>query len=426
MKNKKVAIEISLVILVLFIFAVFCSVYINSKKIDVDPIPEGTVTKESVIEDIPSADESAAVVMAAEALRSAETLKIMNSIMWPKGSAENASTQDNTNKFIDSALVGAGQPFNFYLPNSAYNRSPKPGWVKLTNLSSTKYCASPISAYDAKLLKARFAILGIDLSSVFSDARKYVDWVDDNSVPSSPGFRLDRFIARILFYEKNPTQVKEYIQATPTFAYCLDKDFVSNYTAYRDNYPQFIDRVNKFYRSIPSRSSVPFVPFKVRDFNDGTDPIPYLSTTGNNTSSSGSSDNSEDTSISNAPTSTSYTVSVEYGRFKSDGTKYNYVSVNTGNTGTKSISISVFEFNDVSGISASAAIEKLSSLGYRPATLDEIYAGRSQIGYGVLGLGTNLGGDYGYPYTSSNTTTGLHRMNSPFTTAEFRFAAVRK
>lgn len=132
-------------------------------------------------------------------------------------------------------------------------------------------------------------------------------------------------------------------------------------------------------------------------------------------------------------TSKTYNVSVNYDKFTTEAAANGYVDV-YDSTGTKTVSITVFNFPINQSISASSAIAQLSGLGYRPATLDEIYAlNMSRLAFinadGIVGLGTLLTGGL-YPYTASNTpgasANGLKESTGPFDTGIYMFAAVHK
>lgn len=130
-----------------------------------------------------------------------------------------------------------------------------------------------------------------------------------------------------------------------------------------------------------------------------------------------------------ATSSTAYSVTVAYGHFASEAAANGYTSVYTG-SGTPTVSITVWHFYSGQTMTASQVIAQLNALGYRPATLDELYAAKSQTGNNVIGLGTNLGGSYGYPVTSINSSgngnslTGFSHSAGPFSTAQYKFAAV--
>ena len=133
--------------------------------------------------------------------------------------------------------------------------------------------------------------------------------------------------------------------------------------------------------------------------------------------------------VSAATSSTAYSVSVAYGHFASEAAANGYTSVYTG-SGTPTVSITVWHFYSGQSMTASQVIAQLNALGYRPATLDELYAVKSQAGNNVVGLGTNLGGSYGYPVTgvnsngNGNSLTGFSHVAGPFSTAQYKFAAV--
>jgi hypothetical protein len=82
-----------------------------------------------------------------------------------------------------------------------------------------------------------------------------------------------------------------------------------------------------------------------------------------------------------------------------------------------------------SSITATQVISQLSALGYRPATLSEIYSLKqsqsSSVNSSTVALGTNLGGTNGYPTGSGSGVSGLGHIAGPFSTATYSFAAVK-
>ena len=130
-----------------------------------------------------------------------------------------------------------------------------------------------------------------------------------------------------------------------------------------------------------------------------------------------------------ATSTTSYSVSVNYDKFTAEASQYGYTSVYT-TTGTKTVSISVIKLAAGSSLTAAQAISQLSAMGYRPATLSELYSlKQSQSGSvnsTTVALGTNLGGAYGYPTGSGTGASGLGRSSGPFSTTSWKFVGVRK
>jgi hypothetical protein len=125
-----------------------------------------------------------------------------------------------------------------------------------------------------------------------------------------------------------------------------------------------------------------------------------------------------------ATSSTNYSISVVYGHFATEAAQYHYTSIYNA-TGTQAVTITVWKFADGQTLTAAQAIAQLSVLGYRPATLDELYAAKSQIGPGIVGLGTSLNGN-GYPTSYGNGAAGMGMAPGPFRTESTKFAAVHK
>jgi hypothetical protein len=89
--------------------------------------------------------------------------------------------------------------------------------------------------------------------------------------------------------------------------------------------------------------------------------------------------------------------------------------------------MAVIKLASGSSLTATQAIYQLSTLGYRPATLSEIYGlktAQASIGSTVVALGTNLGSTYGYPTGQGTGTAGLGHNAGPFSTTLYSFAAV--
>ncbi|MDE2188305.1 MAG: hypothetical protein KGJ35_01055 [Patescibacteria group bacterium] len=131
--------------------------------------------------------------------------------------------------------------------------------------------------------------------------------------------------------------------------------------------------------------------------------------------------------VSTTTSYTSYTAAVNYDKFTSEAKQYGYTSV-FNSTGTKTVSISVIKLPGGSSLSATQIISQLNSLGYRPATLSEIYGLKSTYPSAVntytVALGTNLGGTYGYPTGFGSGSAGLGHNAGPFNTTEWSFVAV--
>jgi len=70
---------------------------------------------------------------------------------------------------------------------------------------------------------------------------------------------------------------------------------------------------------------------------------------------------------------------------------------------------------------------KLAALGYRPATLDEMYALGQAGKWNIIGLGTSMGSYNMYPVTVNAAQNGLFSVSSTalYSTQTYRFAAVK-
>ena len=200
----------------------------------------------------------------------------------------------------------------------------------------------------------------------------------------------------------------------PVFGYCLDAGYVSNY-------PNYINKYTAFYNAHPNANLGNLYTFGqtksdyTRAARNGT----TVSSTGTGTTVT--------TPVTSATSSKAYTVSVDYSHFTAEAAANGYTSVYT-TTGTKSVSITVFKFPNGSSLSATQAISQLAALGYRPATLSELYAlktAQPSVGSSIVGLGTNLSSSYGYPTSSGSGTSSLGRSVSPFSTTLYSFAAVQ-
>jgi hypothetical protein len=359
-----------------------------------------------------AAAASAASAKASELMGSPEVIALMNSMIWPEGSAQSVSTSSIVfsslfkTPYIDKSWPGSNNP--------TVIKSP------LTTLPSSAICQHPISATFAVTEKNLLASIGIDISSLLTPARRYVDWgisrVDRGDSMTSISL-LYGYVPELI--EISRTGASHYMSSLPVvnFGYCLDNNYVSNYSAYVDNFASFMAKY-KGAGSIPS-------------FTDGTASSTNLVGSSTTATSGGTTTTTASTTTTTSTTSyNSYNVNVDYSHFTAEAKKYGYVSVYTG-TGTKPVTIVVFKFSDSATMTASAVIAKLATLGYRPATLDEVYTLRTRnniaslTGDNVVGLGTNLGSNYGYPTTLSTSATGLSRNAGPFATAAYSFAAVK-
>ncbi|MDE1975012.1 MAG: hypothetical protein KGI49_00675 [Patescibacteria group bacterium] len=119
----------------------------------------------------------------------------------------------------------------------------------------------------------------------------------------------------------------------------------------------------------------------------------------------------------------SYSVNVNYNQFTSEAQKYGYNDVYS-TTGTKTVSITVLKFSGSQYVTAQQALSLMSAAGYRPATLSEVYALKSQAGSNIVGLGTLLGTNWGYPITGGSGSAGMSLSKGPFNTSVLSFAAV--
>ncbi|MCX6719122.1 MAG: hypothetical protein NTZ38_01975, partial [Candidatus Taylorbacteria bacterium] len=118
-----------------------------------------------------------------------------------------------------------------------------------------------------------------------------------------------------------------------------------------------------------------------------------------------------------------YNLNVDYSHFVSEEAQYHYTSVYSS-TGTKSVAITVFKFNDKATMTADQVKTKLASLGYRPATLDETYALAQAGKWNIIGLGTSMGSYNMYPYTRNGAGNGLYSISTTasYSTQTYRFA----
>ncbi len=125
-------------------------------------------------------------------------------------------------------------------------------------------------------------------------------------------------------------------------------------------------------------------------------------------------------------TSDTFTLNVDYSHFASEEAQYRYTSVYS-TTGTKSVAITVFKFNDSATMTADQVKTKLATLGYRPATLNEMYALGQAGKWNVIGLGTSMGSYNMYPITQNGAGNGLYSISTTasYSTQTYRFAAVK-
>ena len=253
----------------------------------------------------------------------------------------------------------------------------------------------PISITLANQLKQILSAHGIDASYITATSSEYVDWT------GKIGGQLNDAVSAKIGYGRDI-----YTMPYPGWGYCLDAGYVSNYPAYVNN-----------FKAYKSDFTVP--PFG--QLHDGT--MTLLSSTSTSTSTIS-------TTTSAISTSTNlYTVSVNYDKFTAESKSGGYTSVYT-NTGTNSVNMAIITLAAGSSLTATQAISQLASMGYRPATLSEIYslkqAQPSVVNSTLVALGTNLGGSYGYPTGfGAGTATGLGHYAGPFSTSVYKFAAVK-
>ncbi len=127
-----------------------------------------------------------------------------------------------------------------------------------------------------------------------------------------------------------------------------------------------------------------------------------------------------------APISETFTLNVDYSHFAFEESQNHYASVYSS-VGTKSTAITVFKFTDSSTMTADQVKTKLAALGYRPATLDEMYALGQAGKWNIIGLGTSMGSYNMYPVTVNAAQNGLFSVSSTalYSTQTYRFAAVK-
>ncbi|MEI6304880.1 MAG: hypothetical protein WCP09_02560 [Candidatus Taylorbacteria bacterium] len=233
-------------------------------------------------------------------------------------------------------------------------------WQHATNLSWTAYttdqpgalitlCRFPITDDGARLWQQVLRERGINADFLTDDSTLYVTW-------TASSYRT------YLAQSKTQSAGKASQQFPASrLARCLDSDYVSNFPEWSSHFTSVLT---------PKAA-----------------PLPPLATS-----------------------SVSYNVSVNYSSFAAEAQQNHYTSIYTG-SGTKIVSVTVFKFNDSPTMTADQVISNLNSLGYRPAVISELAALRT--GLGIVALGTNLGGSYGYPVTgtgsngSFNQVTGL-------------------
>jgi hypothetical protein len=272
------------------------------------------------------------------------------------------------------------------------------------SLLSTNICHYPIPISTANWLVKRLTENGVNANFITDASRRYVFAVPSSwaayPVANRLGFDAAGYPAPGLMNKFD----------IPQWAYCLDAGYVSNY-------PNFIAKFTAFVNSHPSPPNLANYQFGV------TGSMVTLAARNGTTVSSTSTGTTVTTP---ATSSKAYTVSVNYNKFTSEAATNGYTSVYT-TTGTKSVSITVFKFANGSSLTPSQAIAQLAALGYRPATLSELYGlktAQPSVGSSVVGLGTNLSSSYGYPTSSGSGASGLGRSSGPFSTTLYSFAAV--
>ena len=307
------------------------------------------------------------------------------------------------------------------------------------------FCHNPISLVKAQKWVALLATRGIDAKMLMGSSSQYVDWAGmEPQIPflNRMGYMGDG--ATKNNYPNMPGQMNSY--PAPKWGYCLDANYVSNYPAYIQNFIGFVNshpypqRVLLFGQCEAVGAMVIGGSFG-GGINDCLTGVTIVSNTfyptGTGTTGTGTpvptSYNTQPPTLGSAPTaptpatsSTAYTVSVNYDKFTSEAAQYHYTSV-YNSTGIKSVNMAVIKLAAGSSLSAIQVISQLSTLGYRPATLSELYSlkiAQPSVGSSVVGLGTNLGSSYGYPTSSGSGASGLGHSAGPFSTTLSSFAAV--
>jgi hypothetical protein len=327
---------------------------------------------------------------------------------------------------------------------------PKPQFAPFADYQHTSTsCKNPITITSLKQIIAFLTYIGADTSKVnqiISTSNQYIMGGDD----------IHYAIINALGYDGNGAILAgtkyagwQLPFAPPYFAYCLDAGYVSNYPNYVQKFTAFLSKYNLTTMAVNNQlfpfGGAPAITSGNGSIIRSATPITALPNTVN-TSSTGTtgtgtpvptSYNSQPPTLGSAPTaptitsatsSKAYTVSVDYSHFNDVAQAANgYTSVYTA-TGTKSVSITVFKFPNGSSLTANQAIAQLNTLGYRPATLSELYAlktAQPSVGSSVVGLGTNTGSSYGYPTSSGVLAEGMGRSAGPFSTTLYSFAAVK-
>ena len=344
------------------------------------------------------------------------------SLMLPNPVAPVTSTCDARNRLIWPGFNGSLQTIY-----ESYGVIP------------TVICKRPIAVPIAKNIVKDLAAHGIDASFMTSNSNLYIAWSSQYIIYSIAG-TLSPFNPN----SPNTTYPNTTYEA-PRVSYCLDVGYVSDYPSSIKNFLTFYN-AHKDKMSFHGNTLVDFLRgksysmFDVMGGLEGIDPSIVYATAGSLLSvsegsaplpgtrgytSSATTPTPPGTTAS-ATSSKAYTVSVNYDKFTAEAKTGGYTSVYT-TTGTKSVSITVFKFANGSSLTPSQAIAQLAALGYRPATLSELYAlkiAQPSVGSSVVGLGTNLGSSYGYPTSSGSGASGLGHSAGPFSTAAYSFAAV--
>ncbi len=277
-------------------------------------------------------------------------------------------------RFRDDAIWQAGMnlPFSGYVTDQS-------------NVLVTQ-CRYPMTDSAARELQGVLQARGMNAGWMTSDNTLFATWAGStlqtpfgaNSPAYYSGTSYEKYLANM---RVSPNRYNTEKPPGLTLARCLDAGYVSNFSQW-----------SKYFPNITTTSG-------------GTTQVQ-----------------------TGATSSTPYFVSVNYSSFTMESTANHYVSVYTS-SGTKSMTVTVFKFNDSPTMTADQAIAKITSLGYRPAILAEV-ASLKNLQTGVVGLGTNLGGTNGYPITgagsggSVNSSTGLGMSAGPFNTNSVLFAAV--
>ncbi|MDR3558573.1 MAG: hypothetical protein P4L61_03510 [Candidatus Pacebacteria bacterium] len=277
-----------------------------------------------------------------------------------------------------------------------------------------------------------FAIATVILfgGASIASANQYVPApINDNRCPTTSTLTIPEAWALINYLQLSQAQ-QNAIFSNANLYLNNPPQYTLDYSSYKQMY---ICLQSGFVSNVPSNVTIPGLFASnstgiISYYEASTDPYANYPTVDNsNTPNWGPNYGVGKTDPATTTTTTSYTVSVNYDHFTSEAAQYGYASVYT-TTGTKSVQVSLVQLPAGSSLTASQAIAQLSALGYRPATLSEIYslkaADPSAVNGNTVALGTNLGSSYGYPTGVGYGASGLGHNTGPFGTNVWIFAAV--